>query len=95
MNAICEGTRRNSLEIPLSLISLFFVNLSLSLSLVSDSKFIDDVEVADHDLELLEGDLSIEIGICLDNSAVDQLLQLCVVQVGANHHFEHLEQFTI
>ncbi len=73
---------------------MFFVNLFF-LSLVGDGKFIDNVEVADHFLELIERDLSIEIGVCLHNSAVDQLLKLCVVQVSANHHFEHLKKFTV
>ena len=71
------------------------MSIYLSLSLVGDGKFIDNVEVADHDLELIEGDFPIEIGVCLHNSAVNQLLKLCVVQVSADHHLEHLEKFTI
>ena len=64
-------------------------------SLVSNGELVDDVEVADHDTELLEGDLAVEVSVGLDNGTVDELLQLHVVQVAANHHLEHLEELAV
>ena len=64
-------------------------------SLVSDGEFVDDVQVADHHAELVEGDLAVEVSVRLHNRAIDQLLQLGVVQVGAHHHLQNLEQFSV
>ena len=65
------------------------------LSLIVDCEFIHDVEVLDHDAELIEGDLAIEVGISLHNGPVDQLLQLHIIQVVTDHHLEHLDEFTV
>ena len=45
--------------------------------------------------EFLKWYLSIEICIRLDNCTIDQLLELYIIQVIANHHLQHQEQFTI
>ena len=45
--------------------------------------------------EFGEGDLAVEIFISLDDGAVDELLQLHIVQVVTHHHFQNLEQFTV
>ena len=45
--------------------------------------------------ELIKGNLSIEVSVSLDDSTVDELLELHVVQVVANHHLQHLEQFAV
>ena len=65
------------------------------LSLVADGELVDHVEVADHDAEFAEGDLTVEIGVGLHNRSVDELLQLHVVQVAADHHLEHLEELAV
>jgi hypothetical protein len=41
--------------------------------------------------ELLERDLSVVVFISLDDGSVDQLLELDIVQVVANHHFQDSE----
>ena len=64
-------------------------------SLVGDGELVDDVKVADHNAELLEGNLAVEIGVGLNDGAIDELLQLGVVQVVSDHHLEHLEKFAI
>ena len=68
---------------------------SLSPSLVVDCQFLDNVQVLNHLTELLEADLSIEIFVCLDDSAVHKLLELDIVQVASNHHLEYCEEFTV
>ena len=45
--------------------------------------------------ELFKRDLPIEIFIGFDDSAIDQLLKLHIVQVTADHHLQHSEQFTV
>ena len=45
--------------------------------------------------EFVEGNLSVEVFICFNNSPVDKLLQLYVRQVGAHHHFQHRKQLAI
>ena len=64
-------------------------------SLVADRELVDDVQVADHHAEFAEGDLTVEIGVRLHNGPVDELLQLHVVQVAADHHLEHLEELAV
>ena len=64
-------------------------------SLVADRELVDDVQVADHHTEFAEGDLTVEIGVRLHNGPVDELLQLHVVQVAADHHLEHLEELAV
>ena len=46
-------------------------------------------------MELLERNLAVAVFVCLDNGAVDKLLQLDVVQVVADHHLQHLEQLAV
>ena len=43
----------------------------------------------------MERDFAVEVGVRLHNSAVNELLQLDIVEVGADHHLEDLEQFAI
>ena len=38
---------------------------------------------------------SVAIAVSMDDGFIDYLLQLCIFQVAANHHFEHLEQLTV
>ena len=64
-------------------------------SLVADGELVHDIEVADHDTELAEADLAIEVRVRLHNRPVHQLLQLDVVQVAADHHLEHLEELAV
>ena len=45
--------------------------------------------------EFVEGNFSVEVFICFNNSPVHQLLQLHVRQVSAHHHLQHREQFAI
>ncbi len=45
--------------------------------------------------EFFKGDFPVAIRVGVDNGFVDYLLQLCVFQVAANHHLEHLEQLTV
>ena len=64
-------------------------------SLVGDREFVYDVEVAYHHAELTEGDFAVKIGVSLDNSTINELLKLNIIQVVSNHHLEHLEKLTI
>ena len=64
-------------------------------SLVGDGELVDDVKVADHNAELLEGNLAVEIGVGLNDGTIDELLKLGVVQVVSHHHLEHLEEFAV
>ena len=64
-------------------------------SLVGDGELVDDVKVADHNAELLEGNLAVEISVGLNDGTIDELLQLGVVQVVTNHHLEDLEEFAV
>ena len=65
------------------------------LSLVVDCELINDVEITHHNAKLTEGDFTIEIGVGLYNGTVDELLELDIIQVVSDHHFQDLEQFTI
>ena len=60
-----------------------------------DGEFVDDIEVLDHLRELIEGDLSVLVGIGLYYGPINKLLQLDVVQVVADHHLQHLEELTV
>ena len=64
-------------------------------SLVGDGELVDDVKVTDHNAELLEGNLAVEISVGLNDGTIDELLQLGVVQVVTNHHLEYLEEFAV
>ena len=76
---------------------LFSVLLSESFFYFSavNGKLINNIEILDHLCELLETNLSIMILISLNDSSVNQLLKLNIVKVGAYHHFEDLEEFSI
>ena len=60
-----------------------------------DGEFFDNIQVLDHLAELIKRYLSIEILISLDNCAINQLLQLDIIEVAAYHHFQNGEQFSI
>ena len=45
--------------------------------------------------EFCKGDLSVQILVSLDNGSIDQLLQLDIVEVIADHHLEYREQLSI
>lgn len=45
--------------------------------------------------EFVERDLAIEVGIGLNDGPVNELLELHVVQVAANHHLQDGEQLSI
>ena len=45
--------------------------------------------------ELFERDLSVEISISLNDSSVNELLELSIVQVGSNHHLKNLEELSV
>ena len=51
--------------------------------------------LADDGAELLVRDLAVLVEVGLDDGLVDDLLQLHVVEVGADHHLEHLEQLAV
>lgn len=46
-------------------------------------------------LKLFEGDFAVVVVVSLDDRAVDQLLQLHIVEVSANHHLEHGEELSV
>lgn len=48
-----------------------------------------------HRAELLERYPAVAVLVGVDDGFVHNLLQLCVFQVVAHHHLEHLEQFTV
>ena len=45
--------------------------------------------------EFIEGDLSIEVSVSFDNSSINELLELGVIEIVTHHHFEYLEELTI
>lgn len=51
--------------------------------------------LADDGAELLVRDLAVLVEVGLDDGLVDDLLQLHVVEVRADHHLEHLEQLAV
>ena len=64
-------------------------------SLVVDGELLNNIEVTDHNAEFIKGDLSIEVSIGLDDSAVDKLLELHIVEVSTNHHLKHFEELSV
>lgn len=48
-----------------------------------------------HCTELLEGYPAVAVLVSVDDGLVDDLLQLCVFQVVAHHHLQHLEQLAV
>jgi len=53
------------------------------------------VKTLSYSAEFLEGNLSVSIGVGIDDGLVDYLLQLRVFQVVADHHFQHLKQLAV
>ncbi len=51
--------------------------------------------VADDLAELLKVDLAVVVPVCEENSLIHYLLQLRVLQIGAHHHLEHLEELAV
>ena len=45
--------------------------------------------------KLFERDLAVAVGVGEDDRLVDDLLQLRVLQVVADHHLEHTEQLAV
>ena len=62
---------------------------------VVDGQLVDDIKVLDHFGEFLKADLAVHVLVGLDDGAVDQLLQLYVIQVVADHHLEHGKELTV
>ena len=54
-----------------------------------------DVRVADDLAELLEVDLAVVVLVREEDRLVDDLLELRVLQVGAHHHLQHLEELAV
>ena len=54
-----------------------------------------NVCVADNFAKLLKVDFSVLILVGKQDGLVNNLLELCVFQVGPNHHLKHLEQLTV
>jgi len=54
-----------------------------------------NVSIANHLTELLKADFSIIVFISKENSFVNNLLKLRVLQVVAHHHFQHLEKLSV
>ena len=63
--------------------------------MVGNGKLVDNIQVADHDAELLKRNLTVKVSVRLHNSSVDELLKLDVVQVAADHHLKDLEELAV
>ena len=48
-----------------------------------------------HCAEFFERDLSVAVAVGEDDGLVDDLLQLCVLQVVADHHLEDVEELPV
>ena len=81
------GTLNNLSYLLLLLVSL--VSLAVNGQLVNNVEMLGDID------EFSEGDFSVQILVGLDNGSVDQLLQLHIVEVIADHHLEYREQLSI
>ena len=62
---------------------------------VLQGKLLCDVGICDHGLKLFEIELAVSIGIGLHNGLIDDLLQLLILQVVADHHLEHQKQLAV
>ena len=62
---------------------------------VTDGQFVDNVQILNHIGKLLEANLAIKVLVRLDNGAVDQLLELNIIQIVTDHHFDDGEQLAI
>ena len=71
-----------------------FYRLVLYISAV-DGELVDNIKVFNHIGEFVKTDLAVEVFVCLYNGSIDQLLQLHIIQVISNHHFEDHEQLSI
>jgi hypothetical protein len=60
-----------------------------------DCELVDDIEVFNHLCEFIEANFSIMILIGLDDSSINKLLQLHVIEVVSNHHLEHGEKLSV
>ena len=60
-----------------------------------DSEFLNHIQIFDHIAELRERNFSIEVSISFNDSSINQLLQLDIIQIVSNHHFEHCKQLSI
>ena len=67
----------------------------LARSLVRDGQLVDDIEVLDHIAELSEGYFAVKVLIGLHDGAINELLELSIVQVVTHHHLEDLEELTV
>ncbi|KAB8437451.1 hypothetical protein FH972_025129 [Carpinus fangiana] len=54
-----------------------------------------NVGVLDHALELLKVNLAVAVAVSLHDGLVDNLLQLHILEVAADHHLEHKEQLAV
>ena len=54
-----------------------------------------DIGVADHRTELVERDLAVLVLVGEQNGLVDDLLQLRVLQIIADHHLQNGEQLGV
>ena len=54
-----------------------------------------DIRIPHDGTKLLERDSAVFILVCEQNRLVDDLLQLRFFEVVANHHFEHMEEFSV
>lgn len=48
-----------------------------------------------HRLELLEGDLAVLVSVALEDGLVNNLLELDVGEVAADHHLQDLEELAV
>lgn len=51
--------------------------------------------VETHGAELLEGHPAVSVRVGADDAFIHHLLQLLVLQVGAHHHLQHLEELPV
>ena len=54
-----------------------------------------DANELSYSTEFLEGNLSVSVGVGVDDGLVDYLLQLRVFEVVADHHFQYLKQLAV
>jgi hypothetical protein len=45
--------------------------------------------------KLSEGNLAIVVSVCTNNCTVDQLLQLIILKIIANHNLQNVEEITV
>ena len=73
-----------------------FADLILASLPVDGELLADTIRIlADDSTEFLERNLTVLVEISLDDSLIDDLLELDVVQVGPYHHLQYLEELTV